>query len=400
MADTEQAAEADQAVTPDSPPAPTPVTDSQHASTGVARLALAVSIMALALLTGVVVALYFGWHQLQQVAGEQQRVEERVEGRIDQRMVPLRGSLDALSGDMNGRHEQTSRLIQTLEGGHQDLNRRQQSVDKRLSVLAAIVGRSEQGWSLAEVDYLLRIANQRLLLQRDIDTASVALSSADTRLRELADPAYLEVRKSIAAELEALAAVPVIDRPGLSVQLTNAMEQVDTLKVAGSRYTPPETSPVDGSGEGDASAFTVSDWRELPAMIWQLVSDFFHIRHHDQPVRPMLSPEREYYLRENLRLQLGAARLALLSDDNSQYQAALSTAREWLQLYFSADDPKVGAMIDTLQELAGTDIRPVLPDISASLDLLHRQMKTSEQRPGMPALPGDDTAAEGADEAS
>jgi uroporphyrin-3 C-methyltransferase len=101
----------------------------------------------------------------------------------------------------------------------------------------------------------------------------------------------------------------------------------------------------------------------------------------------MLPPEREYFLRENLRLQLGAARLALLRDDAVQYRATLTTAQDWLEVYFAADSEKVRDLVTRLGELAAVDISPQLPDISASIRLLRQQLKLAEQQAVLPVVP-------------
>ena len=389
MTDTEQLAEREQpvveqqAVTIQDAPV-RPETTGHKAPLILSLAALGVSI-------GLSAVSYFNWHELQQINLSQTRVEDR----LDQRLVPLRSSIDKVSEGVSRQQEsvgkqqqQTDHQLRQLGAGQKDLAKEQSGIDRRLSVLTAIIGRSEQGWSLAEVEYLLRIANQRLLLQRDINSATEALSSADARLRELADPAYLGVRKQIARELESLAAVPDVDMDGLSLIVSNAIEQVDDLPVAGTRYQAAVKSGAETEKTGEKSVkLTVSSWRELPGMLWELISGLFQIRQLDAPVRPMLSPEREYFLRENLRLQLAAARLALLRDDNVQYQAALSTSRQWLKDYFLTGNEHVAELISAIDKMAAVNIRPALPDVSPSLDLLHTQIKISEQREELPVVP-------------
>lgn len=389
MTDTEQLAESKQPVAE-----PQEVTIPQapvQPETASYKVPLILSLAALGASIGLSVVSYFNWHELQKINLSQTRVEDR----LDQRLAPLRSSIDTVSEGVSRQQEnaskqqqQTDHRLQQLGTGQNDLAKEQSGIDRRLSVLTAIIGRSEQGWSLAEVEYLLRIANQRLLLQRDINSATEALSSADARLRELADPGYLSVRKQIAVELESLAAVPEVDLAGLSLITGNAIEQIDDLPVAGTRYkAAADPRPGTEKTGGESVKLTVSNWRELPGMLWELISGLFQIRQLDAPVRPMLSPEREYFLRENLRLQLAAARLALLREDNVQYQTALSTSRQWLREYFLSGDEHVAQLIAAIDKMAAVDIRPALPDVSASLDLLHQQMKISEQREELPVVP-------------
>jgi len=161
------------------------------------------------------------------------------------------------------------------------------------------------------------------------------------------------------------------------------LQQIDELPVAGTHYTPAGTEEADSAG----TAKTASSAEQLGKLVWQSLSELFRVREHDQPVGPMLPPDREYFLRENLRLQLAAARLALLRNDPAQYRAALQTSLDWLNRYFDRQAAAVGQLLGQLQEIASIDITPALPDVSASLRLLRQQMQLSEQPAVLPVVP-------------
>jgi uroporphyrin-3 C-methyltransferase len=361
---------------------PDPHTPPPQAETAQTRSATVLALVALAFCIGLAVTAYFTWNQLQQLLGQQAGLG----GRLDDAIGPLRSSVQEIS-------HQAQLERQQAETRAEQLAEEQQSLGHRVSVLAALLGRSEQGWGLSEVEYLLRIANHRLLLQRDVKTAKVALRSADARLRELADPHYLGVREQIAAELEALEAVPSVDAECIYAGIQAWLVRIDELPVAGTDYEPPDKA---GAARPQTSA--VTDWRELPALIWTSLSELFRLREHDQPIEPMLPPERGYFLRENLRLQLASAQLALLRDDPGQYRGALDTARRWVSAYFAKDSTDAAALAAQLEELAEINIRPELPEISASLRLLRRQMTLSEQQTVLPVVPQAPAAAPSASE--
>jgi len=355
---------------------------------------MVLALLAMALSIGLTVAAYFTWDEVQQLTGTQSRLEAQVENRVQ----PLRSSLSdvnqamqtSLSDVKQAMKASLSTVNQTLQSDRQKMDQQlkklgeeQRNVGHRVSVLAALMGRSEQGWSLAEVEYLLRIANQRLQLQRDVNTAEQALKAADQRLHDLADPHFLSVREQISRDLEAVQAVPTVDSEGISLDLGTALVGIDQLSVAGNRYQP----VLETESEASETPATIGDWRELPRLLWSTLSGLFRIREHDKPVTPMLAPEREYLLRENLRLQLSAARLALLRDDGVQYQALLTTAQDWLNAYFADDDAKVNDLVAQLEQLKAIDTVPQLPDISGSLRVLHQQMKLSEKQDVLPIVP-------------
>jgi uroporphyrin-III C-methyltransferase len=357
-----------------SPPGAQADTPPRRAGPPVSPLPLVIALVALVVAIGLSVAGYFIWYQVQRLGSEQAGIETGVGDRIQ----PLRSSLESLDQTITRERDETGTRIDKLAED-------QQSIEHRLSVLAALMGRSERGWTLAEVEYLLRIASQRLQLQRDTGTAAQALRAADDRLRDLADPHYQNVREQIARDLEAVAAVPAVDVDGLSATLGAALQQVDKLTVAGSHYTP----AADAGPSGDTE--TAKTAAELAKVVWNSISELFRVREHDQPVGPMLAPEREYYLRENLRLQLAAARLALLRNDRAQYRSALHTAIEWLNQYFDRQTPAVKELLARLQASAEVDITPQLPDVSDSLHLLRQQMQLSEQKKLLPVVPANST---------
>ncbi len=141
------------------------------------------------------------------------------------------------------------------------------------------------------------------------------------------------------------------------------------------------------SGAARPQTRAVADWTEVPALIWASLSELFRLREHEQPIEPMLPPERSYFLRENVRLQLVSAQLALLRDEPGPYRGALDTARSWITAHFTSDSAEAAALVAQLEELAARNIRPELPDISASLRILRQQMQLSEQQAALPAVP-------------
>ena len=94
------------------------------------------------------------------------------------------------------------------------------------------------------------------------------------------------------------------------------------------------------------------------------------IRRHDQPVSAMLPPSQQYFLYQNLQLQLESARLALLRQENILFNSSLETAIEWLDSFFDANDAATQNMLQTLQGIQTTNLNPAYPDISGSLSLL------------------------------
>lgn len=331
--------------------------------------ALLLAGLALLLTVGLAVGGYFIWHEVQRLGAAQQQLLTQVDSRsqgLGQRLDTFK---DRLENDLAA-SERTRREVQDRQ---RELADAQTGLENALTVLRAQLGRSHDDWTLAEVQYLLQIANQRLQLQRDVLTAKAALQSADQRLQELADPGFNAVRKQIAQELGALKAVAQPDLPGIALTLTQLSEQIPELPLKeGQRQT--ELS----SGEDSQQGLTVSDWKRLPGKVWDALKQLVVVRRKDEPIGPMLAPEQRYFLYQNLQLQLDAARLAALQAAADNYRASLQMANRWLDEYFATDSAPVKAVQEELQRLLKLDVRPALPDISASLRQLKQQLHLSD----------------------
>ena len=240
------------------------------------------------------------------------------------------------------------------------------------------VGSSGTQWMIAETEYLLRIANHRLTLARDTDTARVALELANQRLRDSNDPGWAGVREQIARDIAGLSAFEAPDSAGLSSRLTALIEQIPQLGISGAAVRPKRTphEPA-GLSSGERS------WDTLFDDLWSGFKDTVRIRQHDAPVQTMLAPEHEFFLYENLKLHLEAARLGLVRGDQALFRDNLQVAADWLDRYFDPNDAKTDALSQAIDEMQAIDLRPELPDISLSLRALQaRQDLMRDIAPG------------------
>jgi uroporphyrin-3 C-methyltransferase len=250
--------------------------------------------------------------------------------------------------------------------GEENLRLQQREAELRAAVadVHRRVGRSGTHWIIAEAEYLLRIAAHRLILARDVQAARTALELADQRLRDTQDPGWSGVRAQIAREIAALAAFEAPDVSGLSARLAALVEQVPQLRVAR-----PE-APIESPPPGVTEASKERTWDTLLDDIWAGFQNAVRIREHDQPIQAMLAPEQQFFLYENLRLRLGAARLGLARGDASLFRDNLQLAGDWLDDFFDLGDPVAQSMATALRDLQAVDLEPALPDVSQSLQML------------------------------
>jgi uroporphyrin-3 C-methyltransferase len=230
-------------------------------------------------------------------------------------------------------------------------------------------------WLLMEAEYLIQLANYRLLFERDINTAMVALESADARLRETGDPAILSVRKVIAEAVQSLKQIPQADLAGLSLQLSALNKNIDKLPLA-----IPDPVSNQQKAEQEQVGQHVDSWTELPSAIWRDLKSLIVITDHDAPIEPMLAPKERFFLIENIRLQLEQARLAMLSGQAAVYQERITTTIAWIKEHFDKDAQVTVATLATLNDLAKQSIAPELPDISNTYQAIQKYRLRDQQK--------------------
>nr|WP_246624598.1 uroporphyrinogen-III C-methyltransferase [Oceanobacter mangrovi] len=234
--------------------------------------------------------------------------------------------------------------------------------------LVQLAGSDRQDWLVAEAEYLLRLANQRLNLERDVDSSRAMLEAADKVLAETRNPAFDAVRSKLAREIQSLRLVPGVDRVGAVVRLQamqDALDQVNWLPVSGM-----PTQSHTASASPVVLAWYEQLWQEMKAGL----ADVIRIRRQDTPVAVPLSPEQAYYLQQNARLMLEQAQLAMLRRDQNLYDRSLQRVIGWIDQYLPDEDMATRELRILVKELQGWQVNPAVPDISGSLQLLRDRL--------------------------
>ncbi len=333
-----------------------------------------VAFLALFLTLGVAGAAGWFWWMDQQ---RQQALEARL-AQLDQRLseTPWAAELEALAARV-----QTLDALRDLETQvRQEVDRlaqAQQASEARLQAalerLYQRMGRSSVDWILAEAEYLLRLANARLQLAQDPDTAIAALRAADERLASLDDPALQPVRAAIAEEIAALEGLPRVDRAGLAARLDALANQAEQLPLA-RRYLPPEPENPLAEAPPELSA-DEPWWEQAWTRLAETLKSLVVVRYNEQPVAPVLAPEQVTALRTALMMELEMARVAVVRGDEALYREALRRAGDLVRRYFDGEAAATGALLQALEDLAATSIQVQYPDLSTSLRRL-REAKT------------------------
>lgn len=254
----------------------------------------------------------------------------------------------------------------------------------QISKLSDLVEGGQRRWQLLEVENLLLAANERLQLHRDPRGAKQALTLANRRLGTLDDPRLFGVRERVVDEIAALEALPDADTEGLALTLTDLIDRAPNLPLAS--HVPDDYAGAD-TAETDPR-LRERPWRHFLDSMGQALESMVTIRRTDDAHQPLMPPEREFFLYQNLLLKLESARLALFRRDTSSYRHALKTAHGWLNTYFDRADPGVSGAMATLNDIRNVELAWEAPEISGSLTLLRDLLRREA------GLPDDGRAAD------
>ncbi|MYE11360.1 MAG: hypothetical protein F4X99_06800 [Gammaproteobacteria bacterium] len=301
-----------------------------------------------------------------------------VEARLDDRVARLQGTLnDARSTSEAGLSARIAEVEETL-ARHGD------ALDASRTALADAVAEQRReappdarDWRLAEVEYLLRVANNRLLLERDPATAERLLGAADAILEELDDYAFFDVRSLLAEERLALREVGAANTQTVFLRLEALKDGLAELPARIPEYFgAPAVSPDPDTVAGEEEP--ASGWATLLDRLSNLYQ--FRTREGIAP-RPLLRPDEAVYLEFNLRLALERAQLGALRNDQLLYRESLASARAWIDEHLDPESPAVQGVGDEIDTLLRLDVEAPLPDISRSLARL-RELAPAALTPG------------------
>lgn len=241
-----------------------------------------------------------------------------------------------------------------------------------LEALFQDFSRGRDEWVLAEIEQILTIASQQLQLAGSTQVALTALQTADARLARSGRAQFLPLRKVFARDIERLKSAPNVDVPRFAVKLDQLIASVETFTLAQDARPQPAAAPTH-EPQGL--------WERLGAEIFGEMRRLIRIQNIERADGALLNPSQMFFLRENLKLRLLNARLALLARDEATYRNDLKLASSWLGRYFDARSKEVASAAGILKQLDSGGRGFSFPAISESLDAV-RGYKASRERLG------------------
>ncbi|WP_019141464.1 uroporphyrinogen-III C-methyltransferase [Noviherbaspirillum massiliense] len=260
-----------------------------------------------------------------------------------------------------------------------------QSQQLALEQLYQDLSKNRDDWALAEIEQVLSTASQQLQLAGNVQGALIALQNADSRLSHSDKPQFIGIRRAIARDIERLKALPTVDLPGMALRLDSAITLIDQMPLLSDEKpavapTPPKNSrrqpkldpdqtvaAAKASAAADWAARLEDKWNSWASEMWAEIKQLIQVRNVDTPEALLLSPAQAYYVRENLKLRLLSARLALLSRNESAFRNDIVAAQDAIVKYFDPHAKQTQTVQSLLKQVQSGNLSIEMPTLDDSL---------------------------------
>ena len=258
-----------------------------------------------------------------------------------------------------------------------------QSQQLALEQLYQDLSKNRDDWALAEIEQVLSTASQQLQLAGNVQGALIALQNADARLARSDKPQFIVIRRALAKDQDKLKALPILDTIGIALRLDSIIGQIDGMPLlADEKPALPASQPKTSRHAERAASGTPATqsatalwlgkledtWQSWSNEMWTDLRQLIRIRSVEQADALLLSPTQAYYARENLKLRLLNARLALLSRNETAFRSDLIAAQDAMGKYFDTRAKQTQAALAILKQVQGSNLSIEMPTLADSLN--------------------------------
>ena len=242
----------------------------------------------------------------------------------------------------------------------------------QLEELMQSLSRSRDENLVVDIDSAIRLAQQQAQLTGSVQPLLSALRSAEARLLKVSQPRLAPLQRALTRDIERVKTASVTDTPGLLIRLDELARWVDDLPLINA-VTVPESKPVADTAATTSSwarAVSASWWEGVLLAVWEDVRSLVRVSRIDRPEAGLLAPEQSYFLRENLKLRLLNARLALLTRHHEAARQDLAQVQRDLERYFDVGSRRGLAAQAALRQVLADSKQVELPRIDETLAAL------------------------------
>ena len=252
------------------------------------------------------------------------------------------------------------------------------------------LSKNRDEWALAEIEQVLATASQQLQLAGNVQGALIALQNSDSRLAKSDKPQFIAIRRAIAKDIEKLKSLPVLDLTGLVLRLDSVIAQVDQIPLWSDEKSPVSATPpkaplrvfakptgvtsknsktdTDDSAENSFMSQVQDRWQSFSSEMWTEVKQLIRVRNVETSDALLLAPNQAYFARENLKLRLLNARLALLSRNENAFRSDMIASQDIITKYFDARSKQAQTVQALLKQVQGSNLSIEMPALTDSLN--------------------------------
>ncbi len=281
-------------------------------------------------------------------------------------LTAIQSQVAALQSEIAGKEGHFNKTLADFSDLHsQKMEATRKELSDKVLQVQRQLGKTRGDWLIADAEYLLSVANERLHLVGDVNTSREALESADQRLRESGDTGTIKIREQIANEISLLQGVKVPDVVGLYGSIQSLESDVAKLTL----LLPYSGKPLTEPGKAADPSAVTEDSNDLLNRAIQGLEGIVTIKRSDKPVKEILTQEQADFIREQLKVRLEVVKIALVQQNDGLYQTSLSDIKTSIDEHFTKNEDAI-RFTSQLSKLQSIKLRSQYPDISLSLKML------------------------------
>jgi uroporphyrin-3 C-methyltransferase len=303
---------------------------------------------------------------------------------VDARVTQLTNDLATVQGQVKRQLNSSAkevalvskRLVESENKQSQSIANLKENLESRLLDLQATAGTKSQDWILAEVEYLLRMGNQRVLMERDPKGALALFRAADNIIADAQGLTAFSLRQAMATDIASLEAVNMLDKEGIYLRLSAFAGKVSDLRQIELNYSSPQ-APADAVSTAETTILNRL-W-DIVRKAGNRIASLVDFRRDQVRISPILPPSEEYFLQQNLILKLQVAQIALLESNQEIYSTSIRESINWINKYYDPEDATTESMTSGLEALLAINIQTLMPDVTASLRAVRELLSGFQQ---------------------
>ncbi|MEM9102896.1 MAG: uroporphyrinogen-III C-methyltransferase [Pseudomonadota bacterium] len=313
--------------------------------------------------------------QAQQVTSQFEALESRVNNQVGMAEDTANQVKRTVNSELDRQKSQLTQDISRLDGQVKDfagdiltqnrtLAQFSEDLDKTQRGLQTLSGEKQTQWSLNEAYYLVKMAGQNLFIMKDMQTGLALLELAEKRIAEQKDTNLNYVREAITKDIAAIKNLPWVDSEGIVLSLEALIPQIEDMPLLSMQL--PEDNTTDMN-----VAEQVTGWRaRVNRVLEEIKREWIVVRHHDEKVEPLLTPEEYTNLKHNLILVLQKAQIAAFKQHQALYDQHIETALSWLKGFFQHNAEVAQKLTASLEALSEKSVTQTLPEKLESNNVL------------------------------